>query len=106
MRRLDEAGFLVHMHAMGDRAVRSGLDAIEAAMRAAGPRDRRDQIAHVGVADPADIPHFGRLGVAANFSPMWFQADDPAAAQTETALGPARSRWVMPVGSVAAAGGA
>jgi predicted amidohydrolase YtcJ len=104
VRRLDEAGFLIHMHAMGDRAVRAGLDAIERAMRTNGPRDRRDQLAHVGVANPDDIARFGKLGVAANFSPMWFKDDDPAAAPTEAALGPARSRWVMPIASVAAGG--
>jgi predicted amidohydrolase YtcJ len=104
VRRLDQTGFLIHMHAMGDGAVRAGLDAIEGAMRANGPRERRDQIAHVGVADPADIPRFGKLGVAANFSPMWFQADDPAAAGTDRALGPMRARWIMPIASVAAGG--
>jgi predicted amidohydrolase YtcJ len=106
VRRLDQAGFLIHMHAMGDRAVRAGLDALEGAVRANGPRERRDQIAHVGVADPADIPRFARLGIAANVSPMWFQADDPAAAGTDAALGPTRARWIMPVASIAAAGAA
>ncbi len=33
---LDRAGFQVHFHALGDRAVRHALDAVEAAARAAG----------------------------------------------------------------------
>jgi predicted amidohydrolase YtcJ len=62
-------------------------------------------MAHVGVMSPDDIPRFGRLGVAANFQPLWFPADDPDAAPTEAALGPARSRWIMPIASIAKAGG-
>jgi len=102
---LDARGFLIHMHAMGDGAVRAGLDAFEGATRTNGPRDRRHQIAHVGVVSPEDIPRFGKMGVAANFQPLWFPADDPDAAPTEAALGPVRARWIMPIGSIANAGG-
>jgi hypothetical protein len=93
------------MHAMGDSAVRAGLDSIERAMAANGPKDRRHQIAHVAVADAADLPRFGKLGVTANLQPGWFQADDPAMAPTETALGPARARLMYPAASIAARGG-
>ncbi|HTQ14401.1 MAG TPA: amidohydrolase [Rhizomicrobium sp.] len=105
VRRLDAAGFLIHFHAMGDGAVREGLDAYADAIAADPPRDRRNQIAHVGVADPTDIPRFARLGVTANFQPLWFPASDPAAAGTETALGPVRARWIMPIAAIARAGG-
>jgi predicted amidohydrolase YtcJ len=105
VRRLDAEGFLIHMHVMGDRAVRAGLDAIEHAIAANGLRDRRHQLAHIGVASPEDLPRFGRLGVAANFSPFWARADDPASGPTEAALGPVRSRWMYPIASVAAGGG-
>jgi hypothetical protein len=104
VRRLDAEGFLIHMHAMGDRAVRVGLDAIEQAMRANGPRDRRHQIAHIGVADPADIARFCKLGVAANIQPRFAVADDPALIPGQTVLGPARTRWMYPFGSIAACG--
>lgn len=105
VRRLDAEGFLIHMHVMGDLAVRTGLDAIERAETANGPRDRRHQLAHVGVADPEDIARFGRLGVAANFAPLWAQADDLAYAATTAALGPKRSRWMYPIASIAKGGG-
>jgi len=105
VRALDADGFLIHMHAMGDRAVRVGLDAIEHAIQANGVRDRRHQLAHIGVANPDDIRRFGKLGVAANFQPIWFHADDPAAAPTEAVLGPERSRWILPMASIAAGGG-
>jgi predicted amidohydrolase YtcJ len=105
VRRLDAENFLIHMHAMGDRAVRAGLDSIEAAIRANGPRDRRHQLAHIGVASPDDFPRFGKLSVAANFQPLWAQASDPVWPLDLVALGPARSKWLLPMGSIAAAGG-
>jgi predicted amidohydrolase YtcJ len=102
--RLDAEGFDVHVHAMGDRAVRAGLDAIERAIRANRPRDRRHQLAHVGVAHPDDVARFARLGVGANFTPHWAQAGDPAMAPIQKALGAPRSRWIHPIASIAAAG--
>ena len=103
--RLDAAGFLIHMHAMGDAAVRAGLDAIELAERNNGARDRRHQLAHIGVADPDDIPRFGKLGVAANFSPLWFRADDSASVSIRAALGAQREQWNYPIASVLEHGG-
>lgn len=102
VKRLDAEGFLVHMHAMGDRAVRSGLDAIEQAEAANGAKDRRHQIAHIELADPADIPRFAALGVSANLSPGWFDPNDPEIAPAEAALGPERARLMYPAASIAA----
>ena len=103
VQELDAEGFLIHMHAMGDGAVRAGLDAIEHAALRHGPADRRDQIAHVGVADPADIPRFAKLGVIADFTPLWFQQDDAAFQPAADLLGK-RAKWMYPMGSVVATG--
>lgn len=103
--RLDAAGFDVHMHAMGDRATRVGLDAIARAVRTNGPRDRRHQLAHLAIVDPQDFPRFGALGVTAVFTPLWARPDDPVYGATRTALGPQRSRWMYPIASIAAQGG-
>lgn len=105
VKRLDAESFLIHFHAMGDAAVRAALDTLEKAAQANGAKDRRHQIAHDGVVDPTDIPRFGKLGVAANFSSIWFQADDAAYAPTLAALGPERFRWMYPIASIAKAGG-
>jgi len=104
VQRLDAEGFLIHMHAMGDGAVRAGLDAVEHAAAANGPRDRRHQIAHLGTVDAADIPRFGRLGVAANFSPLWAMPSDPDFAATKVTLGPERAGRMYPIAGIAAGG--
>jgi predicted amidohydrolase YtcJ len=74
--RLDAEGFQVHVHALGDRAVREALDAIEAARAANGPTDGRHHLAHLQVVDRADMPRFRQLGVAANIQPLWATRDD------------------------------
>jgi predicted amidohydrolase YtcJ len=94
---------MIHMHAMGDGAARAGLDAISKAEHMNGPRDRRHQLAHLALVDPADIPRFAWLGVAANFQPLWFQADDPATAGTDHALTPSIRQSLYPIARLAAA---
>jgi len=72
VRALDADGFLIHMHAMGDRAVRVGLDAIEHAIQANGVRERRHQLAHIGVANPTisgDLANWESLPISADLVP-------------------------------------
>jgi predicted amidohydrolase YtcJ len=102
--RLDREGFQAHVHAIGDRAIRETLDAIEQARKENGPRDSRHQIAHLELFDPVDIPRFRALGVVANFQPLWAYADTYITELTEPVLGPSRSRWLYPIRSVADSG--
>ena len=102
---LDKNGFQIHVHAIGDRAVRMALDAIEAAQRANGAHDARDHIAHLEMIDTLDLPRFKSLGVFANFQALWAFRDSYIKELTEPVLGPERSSRLYPIGSVAAAGG-
>lgn len=97
---LDAAGFQVHMHAIGDLAIRMGLDAVEAAQRSNGSRDARHHAAHIQLFSPPDIPRFRSLGVVANFQPLWAYADSYIRDLTEPFLGRERSRWLYPIRSV------
>jgi predicted amidohydrolase YtcJ len=60
---LERRGFPCHVHATGDRGVRTALDAFETARAANGPGDRRHAIVHVECLAPDDIARFGALGV-------------------------------------------
>jgi hypothetical protein len=102
--RLDKEGFQVHVHAIGDRAVRAALDAFEHAREENGPRDARHHIAHVEAIHPADIARFRELGAAGNFSPLWARADENTKDLTEPRLGQERSRWLYAMRSFVAAG--
>ncbi len=101
---LDREGFQVHMHAIGDRAIRMGLDAIERARAANGPRDARPHLAHIQLFDPADVPRFAALGAIASFQPLWAYADSYIRDLTEPVLGPERSGWLYPIRSLEATG--
>jgi predicted amidohydrolase YtcJ len=101
---LDKEGFQVHVHAIGDRAIRMALDAFETARNANGGRDSRHHIAHLELLDPQDIPRFRALGVAANFQPLWAYADPYIKELTLPILGPRRSRWLYPIRSIVKTG--
>lgn len=93
----DTLGFQLHLHAIGDAATRTALEVFEEVERANGARDRRPVIAHVQVVDPADLPRFERLGVIANFEPLWAQLDAMMLALTIPRLGPERERLQYPI---------
>jgi len=69
---LNAEKFDLHVHAIGDLAVRTVLDAVQAARAAVdGEFYPRVTIAHLQSVDPADFPRFAELGVSANFTPWW-----------------------------------
>jgi predicted amidohydrolase YtcJ len=96
---LDRAGFDVHLPVIGDRAVRTGLDAIAHAIDANGARDRRHELAHDPFVDQADLPRFAALGVIANVQPAWAWADTDNR-DNELKLGPRRAAMLMPLASL------
>ena len=102
--KLDAAGLNIHVHAIGDRAVRATLDAFAAARAANGATDNRHQIAHLQLVDPADFPRFAELGVMANMQLDWAKRDSSNEGPVEPFLGPARYRYLYPAGSLLAAG--
>jgi predicted amidohydrolase YtcJ len=101
---LDATGFQVHFHAIGDRAVREALDAVEAAQRLNGMRDLRHHIAHIQVIHPDDIPRFASLAVVANAQPFWACMEAQMRDLTIPFLGPERSRHQYPFASLLRAG--
>lgn len=101
---LDRAGFQIHIHAIGDRAIRMALDAYAAAQTANGKRDSRHLIAHLELIDARDIPRFRQLNVIANFQPLWAYPDTYITQLTIPVLGPARSQWLYSISSVVKSG--
>ena len=97
---LDADGFQVHIHAIGDRAVRESLNSFAAAREANGPTDNRHHIAHLEVIRPEDIPRFRELGVAANFTSYWAYADPYITDLTLPFIQPGLARWLYPIGSL------
>jgi predicted amidohydrolase YtcJ len=98
--QLDAAGFQVHLHAIGDRAVREALDAIEAARAVNGAglgnagnggAGNRHHIAHLQVVHPDDVPRFAALGVTANMQGLWAAHEPQMDELTIPFIGPERT---------------
>ena len=102
---VEAAGMTVHVHAIGDRAVRQSLDAFAYARARGVGSQNRDQIAHLELIDPADFPRFKSLAVIANFQLQWATFDPSyIGAATLPFLGPERSRYLYPARSLLDAG--
>jgi hypothetical protein len=101
---LDREGFQVHFHALGDRAVRNALDAIEAARTANGASGRRHHLAHIQVVHPDDIPRFAALAATANMQALWAAHEPQMDVLTIPFLGERRAGWQYPFRSLQAAG--
>lgn len=75
---LHQEQFDLHVHVIGDLAVRRVLDAVESARDAVGEAFYpRVSMGHLQTIHPDDWSRFGELGVGANFTPWWHGFDDP-----------------------------
>ncbi|MGI8613583.1 MAG: amidohydrolase [Nocardioidaceae bacterium] len=105
---LDAKAFQVHVHAIGDRAVRETLDAFAAARTANGIGDgwldHRHHIAHLQVVQPDDVPRFAELGVAATVQPLWAAHEPQMDELTIPFLGAERVAWQYPFRDLQRAG--
>lgn len=88
---MDSAGFQIHIHAIGDAGIRASLDALETAIKTNPVWDRRPTIVHVQLIDSADIPRFAKLGVIANFGPLWTRQDPMQAVSCAPRIGADRT---------------
>jgi predicted amidohydrolase YtcJ len=66
--RLDRLGFQCHFHAIGSRAVRNALEALDGAHNTG---DLRHHLAHLQVVAPNDIDWFRQTGATANVQALW-----------------------------------
>ncbi|MEW1830848.1 amidohydrolase [Streptomyces sp. NPDC088196] len=101
---LDALGFQCHFHALGDRAVRDALDAVEAARATNGRNDTRPHLAHLQVVHPDDVARFARLGAVANIQPLWAAHEPQMDELTIPFLGPQRALWQYPFGALLRSG--
>jgi predicted amidohydrolase YtcJ len=100
--RLDRMKFQVFIHSIGDRGIRTALDAIEYAEKQNGPRDRRDELIHIECLNGQDLPRFKQLGVIACMQPRHCAPD--ITGQWAKAVGPARWKYAWAFRSLRDAG--
>lgn len=98
--RFDAMGLTVKMHAVGDAALRQGLDAIEAAREANGPSGLRHEISHAGIMHADDIARFAQLDAVPELAPIiWYPVPGLAEAQ-RAAIGRERADRSFPIRSL------
>jgi predicted amidohydrolase YtcJ len=93
---LDRRGMQIFTHAIGDRAIRTALDAYENAARLNHTSDARPRIEHIEDVSQADISRFGSLGVIASFQPLHAYPDSDTLGVWARNVGPERAQraWV------------
>lgn len=101
---LDARGFDVHLHAVGDRAVRECLDAIEHARATNGQTGGRHQLAHLDVVDAADFARFAALDVTVNAQLLWARTDTEIVERKLPMMGDDRAARHFPFASLHANG--
>lgn len=99
-----EHGMNVHVHTVGDGAIRVNLDAIEEAAKKTGLMDQRHALAHLQLVDPADIKRFADLNVTAVVAPLWTPKHPDYFRQELDYVGAERAERAYPIRSFFDAG--
>ena len=69
---LEKQSIQIHVHAIGDAAVSTTLDAFKFAKNQIGDKNTRNSITHLQLVAPEDILRFNELKVIAVPQPYWF----------------------------------
>ena len=96
-------GLNVHVHTVGDLAVRATLDAFEAVRKAVPESTLPFSLTHARFVDPQDIPRFAQLNVIAVLQLLW--ASPEASDSVKPYIDPEIYRWMYPARSILDAGG-
>lgn len=103
---LDQQGWQLHGHAIGDRAVRVALDGYARARQVNGDSGLRHTITHLELVHPSDYPRFARLGVVASMQLQWAVRNVWTLAALRPYIGEERFHRLYPAASLARAGAA
>ncbi|WP_248582311.1 amidohydrolase [Nocardioides sp. InS609-2] len=101
---LDQDGFQIHVHAIGDRAVRETLDAFAGLDGLDRRTDLRHHLAHLQIVHPDDVARFADLGIAANLQTLWACREPEMIELTLPFIGEERGRQQYPFGDLHRAG--
>ena len=100
----DKEGLLVHIHAIGDRAVTAALDGIEAARKANHNYNIPHTITHIQFALPKDFARFKKLNVLASLQLLWAYGDFTTIDILKPYIDPSIYKWQYPARSLLQAG--
>ncbi len=101
----DKQGLIIHVHAIGDGAVKEALDGIAAARRANGNSGLPHTLTHEQFVLPEDFPRFRELGVVSALQLFWAEASSDTIEILKPYLDPDVYKWQYPARSILDNGG-
>jgi len=101
----DKQGLIIHVHAIGDRAVKEALDGIAAARNANGNSGLPHTLTHEQFVEPEDFPRFRELGVVSALQLLWAEASQDTIEIVKPYLDPDIYKWQYPARSILDNGG-
>jgi predicted amidohydrolase YtcJ len=101
----DKQGLIIHVHAVGDGAVKAALDGIAAARKANGNSSLPHSLTHEQFVTPNDFSRFRELGVISALQLFWASADPNFIDITKPHLDPEVYKWQFPARSILDNGG-
>lgn len=99
IKALDKEGIQVHVHAVGDAAVKNTLDALEAAQTENKSSNTRHKITHLQLVRDEDIKRMKDLNVTAILQPVWAYKEESYYKQTVDLVGEERAASQYPLNS-------
>ncbi len=101
----DKQGLIIHVHAIGDGAVKAALDGIAAARQANGDSHLPHTLTHEQFVRPEDFPRFRELGVVSALQLLWAEASNDTIEIVKPYLDPEIYKWQYPARSILDNGG-
>jgi predicted amidohydrolase YtcJ len=101
----DKQGLIIHIHALGDGAVKAALDGIAAARKANGNSGLPHTLTHEQFVEPSDFPRFRELGVISALQLFWAEASVDTIDIVKPYLDPEVYKWQYPARSILDNGG-
>jgi predicted amidohydrolase YtcJ len=101
----DKQGLIIHVHAIGDGAVKAALDGIAAARQANGNSGLPHTLTHEQFVRPEDFPRFRELGVISALQLFWAEASNDTIEIVKPYLDSEIYRWQYPARSILDNGG-
>ncbi len=101
----DKQGLIIHVHAIGDGAVKEALDGIEAARKANGISRLPHTLTHEQFVQPEDFPRFRELGVISALQLFWADAGNDTIEILKPYLDSGIYQWQYPARSILDNGG-
>lgn len=101
----DKQGLIIHVHAIGDGAVKAALDGIAAARAANGDSHLPHTLTHEQFIQPEDFPRFRELGVISALQLFWADAGNDTIEILKPYVDSSIYKWQYPARSILDNGG-